>query len=235
MTWLQICSDRPADAAFDLMAPNPRAVDFDVAIPEALARITRYTGHTRSGIFSVAQHSVLGADAIYRKTGDRTAAACFLLHDAHEHVLGDKATPIAEAEVETAERLMPGIGGKLVREMQKLMKRRVDLAIYAAAGLGNDGCPARYRPLVAEYDLAMLATERRHLLGRAPQPWNPIVEAAQPIRLVGKLRIWPWPEAADEFRARLKAYLPDLGSTRPTRPNPKTGPARSARRIPVEA
>lgn len=234
MTWLQICSNRPVDGAFDLLAPDLASVDFDVAIPEGLARIARFSGHTRSGIFSVAQHSVLGADAIYRKTGDRTAAACFLLHDAHEHVLGDKATPIAEAEVETAERLMPGIGGKLVREMQKAMKRRIDIAIYAAAGLGNDGCPLRYRPLVAEYDLAMLATERRHLLGRAPKAWNPIVEAAQPIRLVGKLRVWPWPEAADEFRERLKAYLPDLGRSRPLRPKPKSGP-HSAARIAQEA
>ena len=235
MTWLQICSNGPVDRAFDLLDPELASVDFDVAIPEALARITRYTGHTRSGIFSVAQHSVLGADAIYRKTGDRTAAACFLLHDAHEHVLGDKATPIAEAEVALAEQMMPGIGGKLVRDMQKAMKRRIDLAIYAAAGLGHDGCPLRYRPLVAEVDLAMLATERRHLLGRAPKPWNQIVEAAQPIRLVGKFRVWPWPEGADEFRARIKAYLPDLGSARPSRPKPKPGPHQAARRIPEEA
>lgn len=234
MTWLQICSNGPVDGAFDLLRPDARAVDFDVAVPEGLARTSRYTGHVRAGSYSVAQHSVLGADAIYRKFGDRMAAAAFLLHDAHEHVLGDKATPIAEAEVETAESLMPG-AGRIVKEMQRLMKRRIDLAIYAAAGLGNDGCPARYRAIVAEYDLGMLATERRHLLGRAPKPWDASVEAAQPVRMVGRFRVWPWPEAADEFRARLKAYLPDLPACAPLRPQPKPGPRQAARRIPVEA
>jgi hypothetical protein len=234
MTWLQICSNGPIDGSFNLIHPDARSVDFDVAVPEGLARTSRYTGHVRAGSYSVAQHSVLGADAIYRKTGDRTAAAAFLLHDAHEHVLGDKATPIAEAEVETAESLVPG-AGRIVREMQKLMKRRIDLAIYAAAGLGNDGCPERYRRIVHEYDIGMLATERRHLLGRPPMPWHPSVEAAQPVRLIGKLRVWPWPEAADEFRARLKAYLPDLSAFAPFRPQPKPGPRSAARRIPVEA
>ena len=235
MTWLQICSSRPVDGSFDLMAPDPRDVDFDVAIPEALARLARYTGHTRSGPYSIAQHSVLGADAIFRRTNDREAAACFLLHDAHEHVLGDKATPIAEAEVALAEQMMPGIGGQIVRAMQKAMKQRVDVAIYAAAGLGPDGCPLKWRPLVAEMDLAMLAAERRHLLGPKPKPWNPIVEAATPARLLGRLRVWPWPEAADEFRARVKAYLPNLGRPGRARPQPKPAPRPAASRIPVEA
>ena len=86
----------------------------------------------------------------------------------------------------------------------------------------------------------MLATERRHLLGRAPKPWHPSVEAAQPVRLIGRFRVWPWPEAADEFRARVKAYLPDLPALATFRPQPKPGPRRTpqtsaARRIPVEA
>lgn len=233
MTWLQICSDRPVDRAFELMQPDWRAVDFVVAVPEALARLARYTGHVRSGPYSVAQHCVIGADAVFRKTEDRTAAACFLLHDAHEHVLGDKATPIAEAEVETAESLMKG-AGRVVREMQKLMKRRIDIAIYAAAGLGNDGCPERYRRIVHEYDMAMLATERRHLLGEKPQPWHPLVEAIEPLRLTGRITVWPWHKAADEYRDRLRKYLPDRFGPVSPRPQPRPGRA-SARRTPVEA
>ncbi|MBX9876359.1 MAG: hypothetical protein K2X84_15970, partial [Beijerinckiaceae bacterium] len=153
MIWLQTCSNGPTDRAFDLMAPDWRDVDFEVAMPEALARIARYTGHVRAGIYSVAQHSVLGADAVWRDTRDRKAAACFLLHDGHEYVLGDKATPISEAEIATAEQLQPGAGA-IMREAQRLMKARADLAIYYAACLGADGCPLEYRPLVKQYDMA---------------------------------------------------------------------------------
>lgn len=224
MTWLQTASGR----AFDLMNPDWRQVDFVKDLPDALARIARFTGHIDAGPYSVAQHSVIGADAVYRDTRDRTAAGVFLLHDGHEDVLGDKATPIAEAEAQTAEMLSPG-AGRVVREMQRLMKRRIDIAIYAAAGLGNDGCPERYRRLVHEYDLRMLATERRHLLGPSPQPWHPSVETVEPLRMVGKLTVWPWTKAADEYRERLRRYLPErFGQPSPP---PKSGPRRDGARL----
>lgn len=224
MTWLQTASGR----AFDLMNPDWRQVDFAVDVPEALARIARFTGHVRAGPYSVAQHCVIGADAVFRETRDRQAAAAFLLHDAHEAYLGDKATPIAEAEAQTAEMLSPG-AGRIVREMQRLMKRRIDVAIYAAAGLGNDGCPERYRRLVHEYDLRMLATERRHLLGPSPQPWHPFVEHVEPLRMVGKLTVWPWTKAADEFRERLRRYLPERFAAAPT--TPKSAPRHDGARL----
>lgn len=234
MTWLQTASGR----AFDLLDPDWRQVDFAKDVPEALARIARFTGHIDAGPYSVAQHSCHGADAVYRDTGDRAAAGAFLLHDAHEDVLGDKATPIAEAEVQTAEMLSPG-AGRIVREMQRLMKRRVDIAIYAAAGLGNDGCPERYRKLVHEYDLRMLATERRDLLGPSPQPWHPSVEHVEPLRLVGRLTVWTWTKAADEFRDRLRRYLPerfgDIAIAPPPKPAPRRDGARATRPALTEA
>lgn len=233
MTWLQTCSNGATDRAFDLMNPDWRDVDFEVAIPEALARQSRYTGHVRGGIYSIAQHCVIGADAIWRKYRDRDAAAAFLLHDAHEFVLGDKATPIAEAEVETAEQLQPG-AGKIVKAMQRLMKQRIDVAIYAAAGLGNDGCPDRFRRIVAEYDLGLLATERRHLLGQAPKPWHPVVEAAEPVRLHGRITPWPWHHAAAEFRDRLRKYLPDRFGGVAANPPSKSGPRRDGARRQLE-
>ncbi|PZU83961.1 MAG: hypothetical protein DI527_23430 [Chelatococcus sp.] len=234
MTWLQTCSNGPQDRAFDLLAPGWRDVDFEVGMPEALARITRYTGHVRAGVYSVAQHSVLGADALWHDTRDRRAAACFLLHDGHEYVLGDKATPIAEAEIATAEQIQPGAGA-IMREVQRLMKARADLAIYSAAGLGADGCPLEYRRLVKLYDLRMLAAETRQLLGPKPRPW-PILDGVEPARMIGRITVWPWHRAADEFRDRLRRYLPErFGAPRPA---PKSGPAsRGARltRQPVEA
>lgn len=228
MTWLPTSTGR----VFDLLRPDWREVDLMDDVAEQLAQIARFSGAVRAGPFSVAQHSVIGADCIFRDTGDREAAAAFILHDGHEYVLTDKTAPNAEAEVATAEQLSPG-AGQIVRAMQKLMKQRIDVAIYRAAGMGEDGCPEQYRRLVAEYDLRMLATERRHLLGRQVRLWNPAVEAAKPLRLIGGLTVWPWPKAADEFRERLRRYLPERFGT--PRPQPKAGPRTAARRIPLEA
>lgn len=202
--WLQTGTGR----AFDLLQPSAAMVDFDIDIAEALARIPRFTGHVRSGSYSVAQHSVMGADALWRETGRSELAAAFLLHDAHETYLGDIATPVARAIVETFRRnsATGGFGADALDRSLRLMKHVIDEAVHEAAGLPMP------RGDVAEavkvMDLRMLATERRHLLGPSPHKWHPSIEAAKPIRLVGKFRVWPWPEAADEFRARLATYLP---------------------------
>jgi hypothetical protein len=180
----------------------------------------------------VAQHNVVGADAIYRDTGDAEAAGVFLLHDGHEYVLGDKATPIAQAEAATAEAIFPG-AGRIVEAMQRQLKHRIDVAIYRAAGLGEKGCPDRYALIVHSYDIRMLKTERAQLLGPSPMPWHASIEQAVPIRLTGKITVWPWPKAADEFRDRLDKYLPGrLTAAPPQRP----APAPAARLLkPLEA
>lgn len=224
MTWLPTTTGR----VIDLMAPDWRAVDLMADVADGLAKISRYTGAVPQGVYSVAQHSVIGADAVHRETGDREAAGAFLLHDGHEYVLNDKTSPAAEAEVATAEALAPGTG-RIVLQMQRLMKRRVDIAIYHAAGLGTEGCPERYRRIVAEYDLRMLVTERAHLLVPCGRRWSPVVEAAQPIRMVGKLTCWPWHKAAEEFRDRLRRYLPETFAAEPAPSRPAPGFA--ARRL----
>jgi hypothetical protein len=229
MTWLQTASGR----AFDLLHPDWREVDFEVDIPEALARLARFTGHVRSGPYSVAQHCVVGADAILRDTRDRQAAAAFLLHDAHEAYLGDIATPIAQAMIIRAE-FLAGVGiDGFIKRSQDSLKATLDKAIYQAAGLNDDGCPARYRALVKDYDIRMLATERLQLLGKSPQPWHPAIEAAEPIRVNGKLTCWTWPDAAEAYRDRLRRYLPERFGA--PSPQPKPGPRSVARRIPLEA
>lgn len=223
MTWLQTASGR----AFDLLQPDWRQVDFEVDIPEALARLARFTGHVRSGPYSVAQHCVIGADAVFQATRDKEAAAAFLLHDAHEAYLGDIATPIVAAL-----RKMAGTfekGDAALTFAINGIKERLDHAIYLAAG-----CPrARtdHQAIVKIYDLRMLATERAHLLVRSPQAWAPQVEAAQPLRLVGKISVWPWVKAAEEYRARLRRYLPETFAPQPAPSRPTPGFA--ARRKPA--
>lgn len=216
MTWLQTASGR----AYDLVRPDWRQVDFDVDVPEALARIARFTGHVRSGPYSVAQHSVLGADAIFRETRSREAAAAFLIHDAHEAYVGDMATPISGALVEIARELGGDACAVLMRSCLRELKSRQDQAIFRATGMA--GAMAAYATLVHRTDLGMLATERAHLLGKSPQPWHPSVEAAQPIRITGRITCWTWPHAADEYRDRLRRYLPETFG--PVRPSLSPGP-----------
>ncbi|PZR94137.1 MAG: hypothetical protein DI537_08595 [Stutzerimonas stutzeri] len=224
MTWLQTGSNR----AFDLLKPEPAQVDFDIDIAEALARIPRYNGHVRGGPYSVAQHCVVGADIVFRDTRDREAAAAFLLHDAHEAYIGDIATPVAKALAVAAAQAGRDleIPPSAVRNGIKMLKAGLDVAICRAAGM--PGILGEYAYTVADYDLRMLATERVHLLGQTPQPWGDAVEAAVPLRLPYSLTVWPWPKAADEFRAALRRYLPERFGPAPRRP--KSGPRRDGAR-----
>jgi uncharacterized protein len=220
MTWLQTASGR----AFDLLHPDWRQVDFEIDVPEALARIARFTGHVRCGPYSVAQHCVIGADAIWLATKDREAAAAFLLHDAHEAYLGDIATPIVAALLARIDFFnTPGIGAMTAGKAVKSLKATLDKAIYKAAGMGDLGCPSIHARLVHAYDLRMLATERAHLLVAAPKPWAPAVEEALPLRMAGRITCWPWPDAADAYRERLRRYLPDSFAPRPSAPAPRPG------------
>jgi 5'-deoxynucleotidase YfbR-like HD superfamily hydrolase len=234
--WVQTATGR----AFDLMAPTADMVDFNVDLPEALARTARFCGAVLSGPYSVAQHSVVGADAIMRETGRLDLAAAFLLHDGHEYVLGDLITPAAQALARYAgacgacgavNGIMKDMGSFTARTAATwcvdrgidLMKQSVDTAIYGAAGIDYP-LPADVAAAVKDMDLRMLATERRYLLAPAPGPWSDAVEHAAPLRLVGKLRVWPWPEAADEFRDRLKRYIPQLDVRHTTRPKKRKLP-----------
>lgn len=227
MTWLQTASGR----AFDLLNPDWRDVDFD-EMAGALARLARFTGHVASGPYSVAQHCVIGADAILAETGDAEAAAAFLLHDAHEAYLGDIATPIAQALAqEAAIQADEDHAAVIVRRAISGLKHSVDMAIFRAAGLGDTGMPERHALRTHAYDLRMLKTERQHLLGPAPMRWHESIEQAEPIRLTGKLTVWTWPKAAEAFRDRLERWCPGRHIAGPPR---RPAPA-APRRQPLEA
>ena len=215
--WIQTGSG----IAFDLICPTREMVNFKVDVAESLARIARFIGHVRSGTYSVAQHCVMGADEIYRETGNKELAAAFLLHDAHEAYMGDIATPITAALVYWAGRMATseiqfiGLGENARRTGAEralsnainAMKARLDEAIYTAAGIPYP-LSEETHAAIKQMDIRMLATERRHLLGASRLPWPQAVEEAKPIRLIGKFTIWPWPDAADEYIQRLEHYTP---------------------------
>mgnify|MGYP000976773550 FL=1 len=209
--------------AFDLLEPTPEMVNFEVDIAESLARIARFNGHIRSGAYSVAQHSVMGADALFRETGDPRLAAAFLLHDAHEAYIGDMPTPVKWALMGVARALYAGAGyvtmDSAARDMKAALKsltEAIDRCITGAAGL-SPLLPSE-RDIIKTMDLRMLATERAHLMVAPPHPWHPDVETARPLRLPHNFTVWTWPKAADEFKARCKRWLPRFHSPSLRRP-----------------
>jgi hypothetical protein len=223
--WIQTGTGR----ALDLMAPTAAMIDLDTDVAEALAREPRFGGHVRGGPYSVAQHMVLGADAIVEQTGSIETARAFILHDAHEYACKDIMTPLAKAldlRVRTiasarVRRVLPTssqdevdrISVGLFHGALHALKADLDRAIHAAAGHPWPLAP-EIAKRVAEWDLAMLAAERRHLLAPSPQPWDPAVEDWAPAKLKGRIQVWPWPKAADEWRARLHSYFPHLAAAK---------------------
>ncbi len=223
--WSQTATGR----AVELLAPQAHQIDLDVDVPEQLARLARFNGACRSGVYSVAQHCVLGADALYRETSRRDMAAAFLLHDAHEYLIGDITTPTAQALdhfVSVYTSIKPG---SLHQGLHRL-KTAIDFAVYAAAGITYP-LPSDVQRAVDVMDRRCVMTERRHLLGPPPASWGDELEATPSIRLIGKLRVWPWPEAADEYRDRLKRYLPDLAQRTTPRPKPSQDNAAQKRHL----
>ncbi|MEW6256917.1 MAG: hypothetical protein AB1592_13260 [Pseudomonadota bacterium] len=217
--WMQTLRGR----AMDLDAPTPDMVDLFGEVAEALARVARYGGHTPSGVYSVAQHCVLGADAIIVETGDPTLAAAFLLHDAHEAYIGDITTPVSQALRARTGRLLADRlpvdrklaarlaqhGESAAAEALASLKRDLDAAIHTAAGMPWPLPPSLVQA-VREWDIRMLNAERPQILAPSPHPWDGEIERVPPARLRQRIRLWPWPEAADAYRVRLTTLFPHL-------------------------
>lgn len=198
--WMQTLSGR----AVTMARPEPREIDPLLDMPEMLARIPRFNGAVPGGNFSVAQHSVVIADAILEDSGDADTAAVGLLHDGHEYVWGDWTTPAQDglAEIET-ELYGDSRIGAVIREA----KGRADQAIFRACGVPWPPTPQQVRT-VKLYDLRMLATERRQLLSPCGKRWSAVIEKAEPLKIRGALSPWSIAKAAEEFRNRLVQLCP---------------------------
>lgn len=193
MIWIQTASGR----AFDLLDPRPELVDFgDIA--HSLARISRFTGHTAGVPYSVAQHSVMGSDAIMGETGSIELGAWFLLHDAHETYVGDLATPVKDALHER----LPGFGA-----IWGQIRRDIDDAIHLAAGLPLP-LPGE-RHAIGDMDIRMLRAERDALLGAGPMRWHADIETAPLIPGLPPIEPWGHEVAELMFRNRLEHFFPE--------------------------
>lgn len=191
--------------SIDLTAPTAADIDFAV-IAEHLAKEKRYNGATRGIEYSVAQHVVLGVDAILSDTRDQELAAFFLLHDAPEAFLKDDTTPKKRALAETAARMFGVLADEIIAAFDHLTEN-FDAAIHEAAGLPWP-MPEPIKAGVKAYDLAMFVTEWRDLMPGLHHPnWDPyrgVTPLAQTIEP------WPWRVAEREFKLRCISLLPAL-------------------------
>lgn len=194
----------------DLHPFDAAAIEFDGMIAESLARLCRFDGHVPGGLYSVAQHCALMADAALEETGDASVAAYCLLHDAHEAIIGDHTTPVVLWMDAMAVELYGAGGRRMPSTILAAMKDVADLAIWRAAGLPPP--TPQQAAAVKDYDLRMLATEKRQLLMPSPRSWGEAIECARPIRMRGRIVLWPVAKAAEEWRTRLRMLCPNAGA-----------------------
>ena len=141
--------------AFDLLAPTAAMVRAE-DLTHTLAYLPRFGGSLRTH-YSVAQHSVLCAALVWRRTRDRNAALVALLPDAHEAHTGDIKGPV-KALIET---WAPGKLGEI--------ERGIDRAIHAWAGVVAHGPEVTAE--VKRADRELLIWERDRWLGEPARPW----------------------------------------------------------------
>ncbi len=127
-----------------------------VSIAHQLALINRFTGATQRP-YSVAEHSLLCADLAAEQGRGPAVQLCCLMHDAHEAIVGDVASPVKwhlGAPWDNLERLH-----------MRALRAHLGLPAFAA-----------HRDTVKAFDLIALATERRDLL-----PWQPLRHRPWPL------------------------------------------------------
>ncbi|MEF2553221.1 HD domain-containing protein [Aurantimonas sp. A2-1-M11] len=211
--WAQTVTGRALDFAAPVVEPEHLFTE----IAHGLSLIARFAGQTAIA-YSVAQHSVLMAEACEDEIDDPLVAAYCLLHDGHEAYLGDTPSPAKaaiEAEMLTAA-AEAGVPDQVVeaqiarwRTLRRRIEQRLDTVIHRAAGLPP--IDDRARTIVKSYDVRALKTERRDLMARwDPRPWHPSVEQAQPLLLRnGRIRPWPAGIAAERFIIALNRLCPN--------------------------
>jgi hypothetical protein len=176
--------------AFSFHQPDVETSHLFTEIAPSLARLPRFNGHTAE-FFSVAQHSVLCAQAAEDETGDLELAAYCLLNDAHKAYTGETPYPMVEA---IAEALAQGVRQKVVqivgearaqqyRSDRHRIRAGIDSVIAHAAGLDNEGW-MHHRETVCRIDLRAFWTEREDLMVAGALRWNPPIEATSllPVR-----------------------------------------------------
>lgn len=190
---------------------DPRAGDIDFAtMANALSKIARFNGIHRGGAYSVAQHSAMGADALYRESGDAVLAGYFLLHDGHEYLVGDWTRPSVALLQHHAAAFVGGalstVVAGAIRQALEAAKATIDRAVWQAAGLPDIGRMPLYARQVKDMDDRMLRAEALALFGPAAAADLPAADRPAP-RLTGAVEPWGAAKAEMAFIDRLERYL----------------------------
>lgn len=203
---------KPDGSAFDLLEPKASDISFaDMA--NTLSKLARFNGLYRCPAYSVAQHCVMGADALFRETGDGLAAGYFLLHDGHEYALGDITRPAVDLIQHHICRLASDAGlaadfiDQLAHRAIASAKRSIDLAIYQAAELPNIDTVPAYGRQIRDMDNRMLVAEAAALFGARPNSACLPRVSLPPPKLVGAIGPWGAMKAEHAFIDRLQRYL----------------------------
>ncbi len=159
-------------ACVDLLAPDFSPVTL-TDFATSLSRLARFNGATRGPRpYSVAQHCVLVLQIIQQRQHNIHVQRAALLHDAHEAVLGDIATPVKIA-----------IGRSALQEIEARLQTAIALRFGLAPALFHHWA---IRPA----DQVALMTERRDLLAPSAWPWPAAEEDALEDTI-----LHPWPES----------------------------------------
>lgn len=159
MTWLTTSQGREHHLCAP-QATQPCNVPTLAEIAHSLAHINRFTGHA-SRAYSVAEHSLLVQSIAKHEFGaDAGGQLAALMHDAHECIVGDVASPIKQAL------------GPVWHEFEAMHEQ------HLRAYYGLSALYAERAAMVKRCDLIALATERRDLMlfdALTSTPW-PILD-----------------------------------------------------------
>lgn len=241
--------------AIDLAEPDLSMIDIEKDIAGPLSRLARFGGHrvevpgeALPHPYTVAQHCVVGADALLEETGDVATALAFLAHDAHEALIGDQTTPFILALEHWTEAAMRVAGGpEFARAVRSALgtgvvragldgldglKGALDAQIHRLAGLPHP-LPAPIARAVKEMDMRMLDLERRLILGprlrnaTVDELWGAVAKA-KPVRIRGGLVSWSQRRAREEWMRRWAMWTGADAAARtssPRRPCPTSAAA----------
>lgn len=191
----------------DLLDLKVEDVDFKV-IAEHLGKEKRFNGATPGEEYSVAQHCVIGTEAMLKEGATEAEAAYFLLHDAHEAIWKDDPTPKKRA---IAERIQErcGILAADILDVLDDIPDAMDAAIHQAAGL----CwpmPVETARLVKFFDVRMFVTEWRDLMGGGFHPDWDRYAGVPPLDQPIVKPCWSGPLAMIHWHALAHKLLPSL-------------------------
>lgn len=189
-----IWSFAPDGSVIDIADPRPEIVCF-LEMGNVLSKIARFDGRNPGVAFSVAQHSVMGAQAIINEGGSPADGALFLLHDGHEYIVGDQSRPSQELYSSASHHFY---GEERMIDAVATCKSAWDEVIYYAAGLpGPEAWTQKQAALVKSMDARMCRAEAIALFGPRAAERFP---KSKPPNLTSAIKPWAPMKAEEEFR-----------------------------------